>query len=427
MGDSSVDLPRPSADEANVDHDSNGQPSSVAIPTEPGEQAAKRGHLKKSGLASSLGEGKIGYERLPIDKIPLDEVPVKRGFAGKPLDPVVGQRIREETGYLRSSLDEIKRKIEALEEVRPVATNIPWHTKILGGLKGNSGKTLPSKHVVDPVAQELIYQRQVVESELRWKPRHIEEQIKHNRSSRQLYNVMRFLGDQPSRELQDYYYDGGVSYPKEDDSYRRYSDSGLVLWDLSLDVAQAGGYNGKVIILYDTSEPRAQMTAESFVDTMLRFGFALDETSPRLVAAMQADTGLDPEALNAFRGGDFGSDNSYGRLPDEKEWLHVSSDGKSANGLLHIEGDQGFDPEAKNSDSPGFSPALSKLCREWGIPHLSADLIYTRIPTSDVSIVVEFRNPAMVSVENPPVKKELLPGLESLPAGLKNVTPQDSE
>ncbi len=426
MGDASVDLPRPSADEANVDHNSIGQPSSVVITTESGEQARK-GHSKKSGLASSWGERRIGYARLPIDKISLDEVPVERDFSGKPLDPVVSQRIREETGYLQSSLDGINRRIEDLGRVQSEAPSAPWHERVLGSLRGNSRNSLPSEPVVDPVVQELIYQRQVVESELGWQPRHIKEQITHNRRSRQLYNVMRFLGDQPSGKLQDYYYDGGVSYPKEDDTYRRYRDSGWVLWDLNLDVVQARGYNGRMITLYDTSEPRTQMTTESFVDTMLRFGFASDLTLQRLEAVPWADTGLDPEALNEFRGGGFGSDKSFGKMIDEKEWLRVSPDGNSAKGVLHIEGDQSFDLEEKREDASDLSPALSELCKKWGIPHLSADLIYTRIPTGDVSVVIEFRNQSM-GVEGQIARDDkglLSSGDEELPSGLRNVTSVD--
>ena len=423
MVDSSVDLPRPSADEANVNHIPNGQSSSVAIVTEPREKQA-RGHLGKNGLALSLYDD---TSILPLDKISLDEVPPEKDMFGNPVDPVVGRRIREETDYLRARLDKINQGIEDLERVQSEEPSVPWHKRVLGGLTGR--KSLPGEPVVDPVAWDLNYQRQVVESELGWKPRDIREQIEHNRKSRQLYPLMRFLGDEPSGNMQDYYYDaGGVPYPREEDLYRRFKDLHQVLWALNLRGARIRGYSGGVITLYDTSQPRPQMTIECFVDAMLKFGFASDLTLQHSMAVPLADTGLDPEALDKFGGGEFGSDNSFGKMMGEKEWLHVLHDGKSANGFLHIEGDQEFDPTTDRSDSPNLSPALSELCREWGFSHLSADLIYTRIPTGDVSIVVEFRNPSMESEESPVAESKLLaPGFDSLPAGLKNVTPKDSE
>lgn len=305
----------------------------------------------------------------------MNEIPADRP------DLVIEQKIQEATGGITVTIDEIDKEIAAIQKL---IKKSPF---------------LRLKHVLgqDSDEAEQLYllnlRRDIERRKLEDVPNRIAGQIKRNRRSYQLFWIRNFLGDPVNdnkyREFnvwkfylieRDFPYDdGGDFYEKFDEHKKAEIDEKRRLHfpnDTMRGIKDTLNNAGKVdLTLYDTSDPWPQMQHGFFIDLLVDLGFALDHSMRRGIAAMHADMSIDTHALDEFAGQ---SPFKSGWRFINENWLNISS-GEKAEGYLRAQGDAALaETRFSKNQSPEMNPVLSKLCHDWGIPHLYAQLSYQR-------------------------------------------------
>ncbi|MFH0942597.1 MAG: hypothetical protein V1810_00290 [Candidatus Beckwithbacteria bacterium] len=288
-------------------------------------------------------------------------------------DPVIEQRIHETTESCRAEIEKINQRIATLQaqiEKSPFLR-----------LKQKMGQNFNGKQQLGNLKSEI--RRRLCE--LEEIPGEITRQIKNNRRSYQLFWIRNFLGDPADinqyrkfevwnfwRIGKNFPYDGGNDENRLDQDEKRVRFPK----DIIQKIRDTLKTDGKIkLTLYDTSDPRPQMRHESFIDLLVELGFAIDESMQRGIAAMHADTGINIHALERFKEqSPFKSGWRFAR----EDWLDFNPNG-SVSGYLRAEGDRAFaDKRPDLSQSLESNPVLSKLCHEWQVPHLYAELTYQR-------------------------------------------------
>lgn len=299
-------------------------------------------------------------------------------------DPVINQRIAERRQQIQNRIDDIDYSIHTIGKWQ-TAHSLPQRlVRVLTGrreVNADNDELNPEfiKLLQDPDRRRELSGRLsgdigILTYNFENAAREVEEQIRANRRSHQLYWLRQFLGDpvKPEelrkREIIPYYdypYDGG----RRDKTHGKVNEESRLFRSIDEVVTRCREVikqGGRSITLYDTSIPQVQARHAVVIDALERFGFSIDEGLKRSRAVMAADSGINPHALDEFSN----------RSPDRPahrflrdDWI-VSS-GKTAKGYIRLEGHQ-YDTR---SDS---NKKLIQLCREWNIPNLIVELSYER-------------------------------------------------
>ena len=301
-------------------------------------------------------------------------------------DPVVRQRIQEETAYLKEQIDGTDELIREKEIELAKSASGTQATSLANRLFRRTRK--PAETAVDPALHKLKLNKADLAYQLEDAPRRIEGRIGQNRRSLHLYDLRNFLGDpidlNGRKAPFEFPFDGGRKDCGNDYKLRqRRFDNGQKLLVRAKQALQKS--DGK-IVLYDTSDPYPQARHEIIIDVLTELGVAGDESLKRGFAVLDADTGLNPDAMDDF------TQRSPHRPAHRlliDDWIHTSDDRSTARGYLLLEGHQNA-PKAEESlgEQVIKKGSVSQLCDKWDIPHLYAELIYDRTST-DTRLTLE--------------------------------------